>query len=133
MAWAKIYAPYSAGGLDLKSLRAFNDAAMLKLSWDMTNSNAEWVRFLKNRFFRHRHPVKNYVKSSLWPGVKLHLGVVDANSCWIIGNGRQVHFWLDNWLKEPLVQIMGIPPKHAQAFALYCGRFHIQLQMESPT
>lgn len=39
MAWHKVCSPFNEGGLGLRSLKAINDAAMLKLSWDITSSN----------------------------------------------------------------------------------------------
>lgn len=35
--------------------------------------------------------------------------MVQANSSWHIGDGRNIHFWLDKWLDVPLVERLHIP------------------------
>lgn len=54
-------------------------------------------------------PPINYVRSSLWPGIKGNLQTVLSNSTWQIGDGRSTNFSLDKWLSHPLVDLLQIP------------------------
>lgn len=54
-------------------------------------------------------PVITYVKSSIWPDIKLFLQIVYSNSIWIIGDDKSINFWPDKWLSQPLVDLMQIP------------------------
>jgi len=38
----------------------------------------------------------------------MHIGTVMANSFWIVGMGERIHFWMDNWLGEPLIYLLHI-------------------------
>lgn len=51
----------------------------------------------------------NYVKSSLWLGLKLNMNSVLDNTCWQIGDGSSINFWKDNWLSKPVVDFLNIP------------------------
>jgi hypothetical protein len=42
--------------------------------------------------------------------VELHIATVIANSLWVVGIDDNIQFWTDNWLGEPLVDIMKIDP-----------------------
>jgi hypothetical protein len=35
--------------------------------------------------------------------------VISDNSVWLLGNGANISFWLDNWCGDPLVEQLGIP------------------------
>ncbi|XP_019435167.1 PREDICTED: uncharacterized protein LOC109341679 [Lupinus angustifolius] len=43
VAWHKVCCPVSEGGLGIRSLSAMNQAAILKLAWDMRCSSQEWL------------------------------------------------------------------------------------------
>lgn len=109
VAWHRVCVPLVEGGLGIKPLKVLNDSALLRLTWEVMASTSECALFLKERFFRHKKPAANYVKSSLWLGLKLHLNTVQANSSWHIGDGRNIHFWLDKWLDVPLVERLHFP------------------------
>lgn len=38
------------------------------------------------------------------------MGMVAANSLWIVGTGVNIHFWSDNWLGEPLLDLLQVAP-----------------------
>lgn len=76
----KLCRPALEGGLGVKSLKNLNEAALLKLTFEMMASNTEWASFLRCRFLHHRKPAVNYVKSSLWPGIKVNMQTVLSNS-----------------------------------------------------
>lgn len=108
VAWHKICAPVVEGGLGLKSIRSLNEASLLKLSFELLASNKEWAGFLRQMFSFINKPCINYIKPSIWPGIKLNLLTVMENSIWQIGDGKNINFWLDNWLSSPLADQLQI-------------------------
>lgn len=63
----------------------------------------------KHKFFKHDQPISHHFKSSIWSGVKSHIGIVSVSSIWLVGTDEHVNFWLDNWIGSPLVNLMNIP------------------------
>jgi len=88
--------PWAEGGLDLKPTRLINDSLILKLAWNLLATNSQWAALLKQRFFSNRKPVDHYFKSSIWLGIKIHIGAVISNSLWILGTGENISIWNDN-------------------------------------
>lgn len=46
VSWKILCRLWSEGGLDIKSTRLINDAAMLKLAWNLLSSNSQWAVLL---------------------------------------------------------------------------------------
>lgn len=108
VSWKVMCRPWDEGGLDIKPTRLINEALILKLSWDLIARETQWSHLFKRRYFSNGQPSMRYFKSSVWSGIKLHIGTVVSNSLWIVGNGNNIHFWTDNWLGVPLVDLMNI-------------------------
>lgn len=106
VAWHKVCSPYSEGGLRLRSLRQINDATVLKLCWEFYNSHTQWASLLRSRVVRKRGVVSHHIFSSIWPGIKSQISVVEENCGWQLGNGADINFWTDLWLFEPLVSMI---------------------------
>jgi len=68
----------------------------------------QWSSLLKKRYFSNGQPNMRYFKSSVWLGIKIHIGTILINSLWIVGTGDRIHFWTDNWLGEPLVDLVSL-------------------------
>lgn len=109
VAWKKVCLPTHEVGLGINSLRAMNEAAILKLSWETYSSNKQWAIFLRHRFLKNGKPLINYIKPLLWYGFKNNMQSVMANSCWRIGDGTSVNFRRDKWLDQPIVDSLHIP------------------------
>ncbi|XP_019437071.1 PREDICTED: uncharacterized protein LOC109343269 [Lupinus angustifolius] len=69
----------------------------------------EWATFYKKRFCKSSKSRSTYMKSSVWPGVKRYWHLIMENSIWLLGNGNNINYWLDNWLGYPLTDLLGIP------------------------
>ncbi|GAU25788.1 hypothetical protein TSUD_222460 [Trifolium subterraneum] len=52
VAWDKVCAPTNEGGLGLRSLRHINEAANLKLCWDLFTSSSHWASLIRARVMR---------------------------------------------------------------------------------
>jgi len=115
--WKILCRPWSEGGLDIKSMRCINDASMLKLAWDLFSSNSQWAVLFKSHFFSHGQPIRYFVKSSVWHGVKNHISTILQNTLWIVGTGDRINLWTDNWLREPLVNLFNIDPFFHSSFS----------------
>lgn len=106
VAWKKVYASISEGGLGIRSIRSINEASMLKLSWDLISSSEQWAKFPKARFLKNLQPISYNVKSSIWLALRNWYSKVLDNISWLIGDGKSVNFWNDRWLTDPLVDIL---------------------------
>ncbi|XP_019435871.1 PREDICTED: uncharacterized protein LOC109342316 [Lupinus angustifolius] len=77
----------------------------------LSGDSKEWASFYRLRFYRAGELKASYVKSSVWPGIKFFWQMIIGNSIWLLGNGSKIIFWFDNWLGEPLVDTLSIPPQ----------------------
>ncbi|XP_019451747.1 PREDICTED: uncharacterized protein LOC109353840 [Lupinus angustifolius] len=116
MSWHKVCSPTNSGGLGLRSIKAMNQAALIKLSWEMSSSSQKWAILYRHRFGRGTYPSQRYFKSSIWPDIKSNWHTVMSNSIWLVGEGKNIHFWLDNWLGSPLVESLHIPDEFHPSF-----------------
>ena len=53
--WNKSCRPIIQGGLGIRSLMSLNEAANLKLCWDLRNSSQPWAKLLKSRCIRKKN------------------------------------------------------------------------------
>lgn len=111
VAWKQLCKPVKEGGLGIKSLKSLSEAVLLKISFELIASNKECATFLRSKFFHHNKPVHNYVRSSLWLGIKIHMHSVFSNTVWHIGDGSSINFWRDKWLSQPLVDLVHFPQR----------------------
>lgn len=81
ISWYQVCLPWDVGGLDLKSTRSINESFLLHLSWKLFTQTSQCSRLFQERFLSFGLPRSRYFKSSIWPGVKVHLTTVSANSC----------------------------------------------------
>ncbi|KAF1891085.1 hypothetical protein Lal_00001224 [Lupinus albus] len=77
------------------------------LAWEMMSSNQDWAIFYRHRF--GNKPLSKYYKSSIWPGIRDNWSLAKTSSIWLIGNGRNINFWTNNWMGIPLVDHLQIP------------------------
>ncbi|KAI9198283.1 hypothetical protein LWI28_012969 [Acer negundo] len=84
VAWDHCCRPYSHGGFSLKDLRLLNDSLLRKFTWKFITSDGFAFSFLR--------------ESSL-----LKEGI------WLIGENSQRDFWRENWLRVPILELLGIP------------------------
>lgn len=108
VAWNKTCRSLTEGGLGLKSVRDINEAAMLKLSWDVLSSSSYCADFLRARLFK-KNKVASLIKSSIWSGIKKFMPVVQSSVKWSIGDGSSINFWIDYWLDSPIADQLGFP------------------------
>ncbi|GAV66492.1 LOW QUALITY PROTEIN: zf-RVT domain-containing protein, partial [Cephalotus follicularis] len=91
VAWAKVCHPKEEGGLGIKSIRAWNKAAILQHGWDIINEKESvWVQWC------YRVLIKN---QNFWT-------VRITNQCsW---NGGAITLWMDPWFRgHPIISEYG--------------------------
>ena len=108
VSWSVMCRSWAEGGLDIKSMRLMNEALILKLAWDFRTTESQWTAIVKRRYFTHGQPIMRYCQSSIWPGIRAHLGTIMANSVWVVGTGENINFWTNNWLGDPLVDLLNL-------------------------
>jgi hypothetical protein len=109
VSWKKMCRPLAQGGLNIRSLIQLNEASNLKFCWTLFNSKSSWAVLLRDRVFRKGKVIRYHIFSSLWSSIKDEVEVVRDNTVWLLGNGDNINFWLDNWCGDPLVEQLGIP------------------------
>jgi len=109
VSWKKICKSYSEGGLGMRSLHTINEAANLKLCWDLKNSTEDWAILLRSKVCRGNNIISHHIFSSIWSSVKSEFNIINDNCSWIIGNGENINFWLDSWLEKPIASILNLP------------------------
>jgi len=108
VSWKIMCRSWAAGGLDLKSTRLINDSLMLKLAWELMASDSQWAALFKIKYFKNGRPCMHYMNSSVWSSLRIHISTITTNSSWIIGTGENINLWSDNWLGEPLLDLLQI-------------------------
>jgi hypothetical protein len=106
VSWSVMCRPWAERRLDLKPTSLINEASILKLAWDLLAKETQWSILFKRRFFSNGKPINHHFKSSVWSGIKVHIGTAMENSLWIVGTGEEIQFWTDNWLGEPVVDLI---------------------------
>lgn len=84
-----------------------NEAAVLKLCWDVLTSSSQWASFCRARFLRHDS--HKYIKSFIWPGINNKMSLVKLHSSRIIGYGKSMKFWSNKWLSEIIADALNLP------------------------
>ncbi|GAU48100.1 hypothetical protein TSUD_133200 [Trifolium subterraneum] len=109
VAWHNCCKSFSDGGLGIRSIKILNEASNIKQCWDLVNSQDHWARLLRSRVLRNGRQISHHIFSSLWSGLKGVYEDFKHHSSWLLGNGGNINFWLDNWCGQPLVHSLNIP------------------------
>ena len=73
VAWHKVCKPEEEGGLGITSLTTLNEAANLKLCWEMHISREPWAFLLKIRALNQNKPVLYHFFSSIYKNISIQL------------------------------------------------------------
>ncbi|KAF6168048.1 hypothetical protein GIB67_011433 [Kingdonia uniflora] len=86
------------GGINLRRLKEINQSLMMKLAWNFLNPKDEWAEFMPAKFITKSGNFSTITKgSSIWAGVRGALEDVSSHSGWVIGDGKCINLWRDNW------------------------------------
>ncbi|GJS31041.1 hypothetical protein Tco_0491661 [Tanacetum coccineum] len=112
VAWEKVLAPHDQGGLNIRSLKIFNQAMLAKWWWRFVNEeNALWRKIIisiHGLIGGLTMGSSSLYKSGPWYHIRMlkdELFLHDINLPSIfkrkIGNGLSTKFWLDSWIGGP--------------------------------
>ena len=72
-------------------------------------SNGFAFSFLQERYLRHlQKPHGGYVTSSIRSSLWTNYSSLLKEGIWLIGENSQRDFWWDNWLRVPILELLGI-------------------------
>ncbi|KAL5774402.1 hypothetical protein ACOSP7_011959 [Xanthoceras sorbifolium] len=101
------------GGLGVKHMKDLSQSLLAKASWRlMQDDDNLWCRMIRCKHLKGRHlsdSLKDKINSyCVWKGITHGAKCVLRGLLWRVGNGRNINFWLDNWLPN-----VGVLPPHA--------------------
>lgn len=59
---------------------------------------------MKNHIFRKHGAIKYHIFSTILTGIKSESAILDQNSSWSLGNGKDIRFWTDCWDGQLFIQ-----------------------------
>lgn len=102
VSWKKIYLPKEEGGLGVKYISEVNEACFLKLGWRAISTNNLWATWFRSRYMNkvlyHALSYSSPFGSCIWRRICMHLPALQHGTKWIIGSGRLVNLWHDQWI-----------------------------------
>ncbi|KAG7555110.1 Reverse transcriptase domain [Arabidopsis suecica] len=117
VAWKRVCLPKREGGLGIRSSLAMNKALLAKVGWRILQDKTSlWARVLRSKYKVGDVHDKSWLKakttwSSTWKSIGTGLQeVVSLGLSWVIGDGRDIRFWVDKWLLDkPLLELVTGP------------------------
>jgi hypothetical protein len=100
--WKKTCKKKEAGGMGFRDISAFNEALLAKQGWRiMIDPESLLARVLKAKYF----PKCNFLQANKgqkasysWQSIIKARWILKKGCCWLIGNGKDINIWEDNWL-----------------------------------
>jgi len=109
VSWKHVCKPTSEGGLGIRSISAINQAANLRLCWNMMTTQESWGKILQSRVIRKNKAINYHIFSSIWSSIKSEYNLLIDNTKWLLGDGESINFWTDHWCSGPLINLLSIP------------------------
>ena len=114
ISWKRVCKPRSEGGLGIRKAQDMNKALLSKVGWRLIQDyHSLWARIMRCNYrvqdVRDGAWTKvRSVCSSTWRSVALGMReVVIPGLSWVIGDGREILFWMDKWLTNiPLAELL---------------------------
>lgn len=109
VAWDKVCHPYTQGDLGIESILVFNTNLNFKLFWDIINSKEHWLMLLKVRIMKKSMIISHHISSSILCSIIKDFSDLIYDSKVVICNVMGTNFWLDIWLRDPLINTVYQP------------------------
>nr|XP_040258536.1 uncharacterized protein LOC109764695 [Aegilops tauschii subsp. strangulata] len=111
LAWPKILAHKTQGGLGFRDFRAFNQALLARQAWRLLiNPHSLCAQVLKARYYpegRLEDTVFSGNASPTWQAIQYGLELLKKGLVWRVGDGRNIRIWRDRWIpREPSRQLI---------------------------
>lgn len=105
VAWDRVTTSKSEGGLGIRRAQEMNKALIAKLGWRLLqNHDSLWARLLRKKYkVGGSHDTDWLVGKSSWSSTWRSIAaglrdVIYPGRSWVLGDGRQIHFWSDKWM-----------------------------------
>ncbi|KAL0822904.1 hypothetical protein Bca101_046581 [Brassica carinata] len=102
VSWDKLTLPKGAGGLGFKEIEVFNDALLAKHTWRLLkNPNSLLGQTLLNKYCLEEGIMECSDPNSAshgWRGILAGREIIKKGLGWVVGNGKSIRMWQDNWL-----------------------------------
>lgn len=102
IAWENVTQPKSLGGLGVKNLETMNQALLTKIMWkQLQNRRPPQIQIapLQNPATR---PWEMQTAIPFWKALKELTQFKHISVSFTLGDGTQVGFWQDQWMRAPL-------------------------------
>lgn len=76
----------------MRSIKAINEAALLKLCWELFSSSCQWDKMLTDRILKCNVPNRHHIRPSILAGLKQFTNTAMYNSCGQLGVGSEINF-----------------------------------------
>lgn len=104
--WETIRKPKGLRGLGLRRLDIIKKACILKHGWKIHNNVEDlWGKMLRNNYDCNSFEESATSNSSLWKAIMKLAPRMFSSDSWIVGGGREIDAWSDNWLDPGLHMI----------------------------
>ncbi|KAF6136018.1 hypothetical protein GIB67_006910 [Kingdonia uniflora] len=80
----------------------------MKLAWNFLNGQDNWSKLMRAKFnTKSGNQIYSTQGSSAWAGIRWGVTEVEQRSGWIIGDGKDIDLWRDNWCHQlPLKELI---------------------------
>lgn len=132
VSWHDMCKPREEGGLAIRDPFMVNQASLLHLTWNLLTSQDCWALLCRSRFLSAGKPKAYHFSSSVWIGMKQWVQFIYQYSTWNIGNGDNIHFWLDRWLERSIVDIWQVPENMHNSLTMLVSDYIVDGQWNLP-
>jgi hypothetical protein len=101
--WNIICHPKDQGGLGIEVLDIKNKCLLSKWLFKLLNEEAMWQELLHNKYLKDKTLSQVQVKptdSAFWKGILGGRDEFFQRGSFVLGDGRDIHFWEDAWLGD---------------------------------
>ncbi|KAF6159269.1 hypothetical protein GIB67_032040 [Kingdonia uniflora] len=100
--WNKTCKPRKERGIDIRSLKEVNLAILMKLAWNFLYGQDDWAKHMRAKFnTKAGNRIYSTQGSSVWgAGIRGAVTEVEQRSGWIVGDGKDIDLWRDNWCHQ---------------------------------
>lgn len=100
---------------------------------ELAESDAPWATLLKDRVLKNEIVIKHHIYSSLWSSIKEEYVVIQDNSIWLLGDGRDINFWNDPWFGDSISHLLNIPNTTRNLFTSTVNEYILNGQWHLPS